>query len=241
MLKFILFFILSTNCHASEELDRFLDKLDRTHRSDSSYSTMIMTIKTPDWERTLEMQAWTKGLELFFVTILSPKKEKGISSLKKNKEMWNYFPKVNKIIKVPPSMMMGSWMGSDFTNDDLVKENTLREDYHSRFLSKKSDLYEIELIPKKETPTVWGKILLKADPVKSIPIEEIFYNERGEVVRTLKFENVKKISGRFVPMKMILEPVTKKGHMTVVEYLDLNLDAKVEDSVFTIGNLQKRR
>ena len=126
----LLLFIFSPISHADEKAAALLKEIDELYRSATSISTMKMEIVTPNWQRTLEMQSWTVGMEDTFIRILSPRKDRGVATLKKGNEMWNYFPKINKVIKVPPSMMMGSWMGSDFTNDDLVKEASLVDDYH---------------------------------------------------------------------------------------------------------------
>ena len=122
---FIFLFLVSPLAHSNEDAITLLKKIDELYRSDNSISTMKMSIVTPNWQRTLEMQSWTVGMDDTFIRILSPKKDRGVATLKKGREMWNYFPKINKVIKVPPSMMMGSWMGSDFTNDDLVREVSL--------------------------------------------------------------------------------------------------------------------
>ena len=105
-----------------EDVMTIIKKVDELYRADSSYAEMEMTIVTPNWERTLKLEAWSEGMDKTFITILEPKKDKGITTLRVDNEMWNFFPKINKVMKVPPSMMMGSWMGSDFTNDDLVKD-----------------------------------------------------------------------------------------------------------------------
>ncbi|MBT4792314.1 MAG: outer membrane lipoprotein-sorting protein [Halobacteriovoraceae bacterium] len=222
-------------------LDQLLDKIDNVYRSKSSSSTMIMKIKTPHWERVLEMKVWTKGMEKTFITIISPKKEKGVSTLKKNNEMWNYFPKVNKVIKVPASMMMGSWMGSDFTNDDLVKEHTYRHDFTHKILKKSKSSYTIELLPKKSTVTVWGKIQLVVDALKFIPIKQDFYNEKGTLIRSIMFSKIQKINQTYVPLIMTLKSHNKPGNETTIEYKDLKLDVGVSDGVFRMNNLKKRR
>jgi outer membrane lipoprotein-sorting protein len=126
----IILLLPSTQALSNEEAVTLLKKIDELYRSDNSISTMKMSIITPNWQRTLEMQSWTIGMNDTFIRILSPKKDRGVATLKKGREMWNYFPKINKVIKVPPSMMMGSWMGSDFTNDDLVREVSLVKEYH---------------------------------------------------------------------------------------------------------------
>lgn len=240
---FLLFItaILSAQICAATDLDKLLDKIDRVYKSDSSEVSMTMTIETPHWQRSLELKSWTKGLEKTFITILSPRKEKGISTLKVDNEMWNYFPRVNKVIKIPPSMMMGQWMGSDFTNDDLVKENTYRDDYTSKIVKEEGDIITIELRPKSNTITVWGKLLLVIDQKKLIPIRQDYFNEREELVRKMVFDQVQKIGKNLIPMRLTLTPLTKPGQKTVVLYKSLKLDAKVKDSVFTMRNLQKRR
>ena len=155
--------------------------------------------------------------------------------------MWNYFPKINKVIKVPPSMMMGSWMGSDFTNDDLVKENTKKNDYTSKIIKETDTEYHIELIPKKETVTVWGKIILKVEKKRTLPLAEDYYDEKGKLVRKIAFSKVKKVDVKEIPLKMILTPLTKEGSKTIVEYTDIDFKTKIKDSFFSKRNLQKRR
>ncbi len=238
---FLIFIFHTAISFAASEVESLLDQIDKVYRSDSSISTMEMTIITPHWQRRLKMKAWTQGLEKTFITILYPRKEKGVATLKVKNEMWNYFPKINKVIKVPSSMMMGSWMGSDFTNDDLVKENTLREDYTYKILKKEGFIYTIELKPKDYVATVWGKIHLVVDSKKFIPLVQEFYDEKGRMARKMTFDKLKKITGRLVPLRMTLIPLNKPGNKTVVEYLDLKLNASVKDYIFSMKNLQKRR
>ena len=237
----ILISILSFPSFAKVNLDELLDRIDRVYKSDSSMVTMEMIIETPHWKRSLELKSWTKGLEKTFITVLAPRKEKGISTLKIENEMWNYFPRVNKVIKVPPSMMMGQWMGSDFTNDDLVKENTYRQDYISRLLNEEGDIVTVELKPKPHTITVWEKLILVIDKKKLIPIKQDYYGERGELVRQLLFDQVQRIGKYLVPMRLVLTPFKKPGHKTTVLYKEMKLNAKVKDSIFSMSNLQKRR
>ena len=139
---------------ASSQAKDLLKKVDELYRSDSAFATMEMEVVTPNWQRTMSLQSWSKGMDDTFIRILSPKKDRGVATLKLEEEMWNYFPKINKVIKVPPSMMMGSWMGSDFTNDDLVKEVSLVEDYEVS-LTETPTFYTLALIPKEGTETAW--------------------------------------------------------------------------------------
>ena len=128
---------------------KLLNKIDELFRSKGSWAIIEMEIISPDFERTLKMKSQSKGRDFTFISILSPRKDKGVSTLKRGNEMWNYFPKINKVIKVPPSMMMGSWMGSDFTNDDLVKDEKLSEDYIVS--SRRNDQGQIKILLKQNT------------------------------------------------------------------------------------------
>jgi outer membrane lipoprotein-sorting protein len=233
--------LISLQVFASGKVDRILQKMDRLYKSDSSIATMQMSVINPDWQRQMKLKAWTNGLEQSFITILYPNKDKGISTLKKNKQMWNYFPKINKVIKIPPSMMMGSWMGSDFTNDDLVKENTYQDDYSAKMLQEDESQYYIELTPRAETVTVWGKVVLTVEKKRTIPLKEIFYNEKGEQVRIITFDKVQKVQNKELPMRLTLESLKKKGHKTIVEYIDVKFDMKLPDNIFSLRNLKKRR
>lgn len=175
----------------SNDLKTILDKMDRVYRADSSEFEMEMEIVTPDWKRTMKMKAWSEGMKKTFITILSPSKDKGIGTLKVDTDMWNYFPKVNKVMKVPPSMMMGSWMGSDFTNDDLVKETTFLDDHTAKLLeSTEKDIIVIELKPKESAASVWGKIIAKVRKSDYLPVSQDYYDEKGVKTRTITFSNI---------------------------------------------------
>ncbi len=224
---------------ADEAAIAMLKKIDELYRSHSSISSMTMEIVTPNWQRSLKMEAWTIGMDDTFIRILTPKKDRGVATLKKEKEMWNYFPKINKVIKVPPSMMMGSWMGSDFTNDDLVREASLVEDYHVK-LNSEGAAHHFTLTPKQQTVTVWGRIEIRAHKDSLLPIEQAYFNEKGDKVRIMTFSEVKQFSGRMMPSVMTMTPLNKDGHKTTIRYDDLQLDVDIEDDVFTLRNLKKR-
>ncbi|TNE38848.1 MAG: outer membrane lipoprotein-sorting protein [Alphaproteobacteria bacterium] len=216
-----------------------LRKVDELYRSDTSEADIRMQIITPDWERTMSMMVWSEGMEKTFIRILSPKKDRGIATLKLEDEMWNYFPKINKTIKVPPSMMMSSWMGSDFTNDDLVKEATLADDYTSTRQDTGCTSL-LTLVPMEETVTVWAKIEVLVDLGKLLPLEERFYNERGEKVRTMTFSELKEFSGNMLPSRLEMVPHNKEGHKTVIYYDDLRLNVELDEDTFTWAKLKER-
>ena len=155
--------LFSINCHA-QDIKEIVKKADEKFRGMSSQGELTMTIERPSWSRTVSMKNWTLGNEFSLIYITAPAKEKGQVFLKRQNEMWNWVPSIERMIKIPPSMMMQSWMGSDFTNDDLVKESSLVKDYAHNLLSEEKiegyDCYKIELIPNEDAPVVWGKILM---------------------------------------------------------------------------------
>jgi len=234
----ILLPILSFSKATTESL---VKKMDELFRSDSSIATMKMQVITPDYERTMRMEIWTQGMDYTFITILAPRKDKGVSTLKRKNEMWNYFPKINKVIKVPPSMMMGSWMGSDLTNDDLVKDSTLLDDYTVMLKGEATPYYVLELKPKAETVSLWGKIEIQLDKKSELPIKQIFYDEKGLQVRVMNFKDVKKVGRKEIPMTIELLPVKKPGNRTVITYEKIKFDIPITKKTFTRSNLQKRR
>jgi outer membrane lipoprotein-sorting protein len=242
-----LMMILLTFCITAEDktvtdVKEILDKMDKVYRADSSEFEMEMEIITPDWTRKMRMKAWSEGMKKTFITILSPSKDKGIGTLKVDSDMWNYFPKVNKVMKVPPSMMMGSWMGSDFTNDDLVKETTFLDDHTAKLLdSKDKDIIEIEMIPKESAASVWGKIVAKLRKSDYLPVSQDYYDEKGKLVRTMKFYDIKKFGDRSIPAVMEIIPLNKTGHRTKITYINGKFNLKLDSDTFSLRNLQKMR
>lgn len=234
--------LYSVTALADTELKKILDGVDELFRSKGSEATVEMRITTPDWSRSLRMKMWTQGLDYTFVTILSPSKDKGVSTLKRKTEMWNFFPKINKVIKVPPSMMMGSWMGSDFTNDDLVKSSKLADDYTYK-LGQVEDKSQVSIVlaPKPTTVSLWGRIELLVHKDTLMPIQQTFYDEKGKKVRLMEFKDIKNFGKRSMPAVMELTPFDKEGHKTVITYESAKFDVDVDKKIFTRANLQKRR
>ena len=154
--------MFTANGVSEPDVEKIIKHIDQLYRSKTSHADMEMHIVTPHYERTLKMLIWTKGTNKTFIRITAPKKEQGVATLRIGNEMWNYLPKVNKTMKISPSMMMGSWMGSDFTNDDLVKESSMLDDYTYQMITPEdasADLLYVQLIPKEDSSIVWGKII----------------------------------------------------------------------------------
>ena len=225
----------------AQDIEAVVRKMDELYRADSSYSEVEMEIVTPHWQRTLRMKTWTEGKAKTFIRILSPPKEKGVATLRLKSEMWNFLPRANKVIKIPPSMMMGSWMGSDFTNDDLVKEFTLLDDYRYEFAhpeDAKPDLLYVALIPKEGLPVVWGKIVAAVRKDDYLPEWDRYYDEKGRLMRVISFREVKRLGGRLIPSVMEVVPQDKKNQKTVLRYLNAQFNIPLPEDVFSLRNLR---
>ena len=238
----IFVFVFPFSVLAETSVEGLLDKVDRLYRSDSSHATMEMKIVTENWERTTVMEVWSRGMNDTLIKILSPRKDKGIKTLKLGNQMWNYFPKINKVLKVPPSMMMHSWMGSDFTNDDLVKENTLAEDYHAKLEEHPSgpnQFYFIVLRPKNETVTVWGKISISIRRQDFMPVEQIYYNEDGEKKRVMEFSGIQQMGGKMIPAVMEMRTLNKNSR-TLIRYKSIDFKPVFSKSIFSFSQLRRK-
>jgi len=223
------------------ELEDIIRRIDALYRSQSSYSEIEMEIVTPNWQRTLSMKAWTEGMKKTLLRITSPKKEMGIATLRIENEMWNYLPKTNKVMKVPPSMMMSSWMGSDFTNDDLVKEFSLFEDYSYELIKipdSDTNLMFINSIPREDLPVVWGNIVIAVMKGDQIPVWQKYYDEKGNLMRVLTYSDVRKFGDRTIPSTMEMVPQTKEGSKTIIRYLTVEFDAEIPEEMFTLRALR---
>ncbi|MCP4654884.1 MAG: outer membrane lipoprotein-sorting protein [bacterium] len=221
-----------------------LRKMDDLWRGNSSAAIFSMQIKTEHWQRSLEMKAYSKGKDLSLVRIVRPKQEAGTATLKVDENIWNYLPKTRRVMKIPSSMMMGSWMGSHFTNDDLVRESRLEEDYTFELAEELSAdgtaVYLVTLNPRPEAPVVWGKIVLEVAQETLMPNWQEYYDEEGKLVRRAVFEDVRTIGERRLPMVMRMVPVDKPDEFTEIIYEKLIFDVPIEDDFFSIQNLKRR-
>ncbi len=225
----------------SSRVQAVLEKIDELYRSGSSRAVVEMEITTPHWQRTLKMRVWSEGMDKTFIRIDEPLKEKGVATLRVGNEMWNYLPKTDKVLKVPPSMMMSSWMGSDFTNDDLVKEYTFLEDYtfsETSIENPEAGLTYIRCVPRQGVPVVWGHILIAARKSDDLPVWERAYDEKGALMREMRFEDIRQLGGRTVPSTLVLEPKTKDGYQTVLRYREAAFDVTLDPGIFTLRNLR---
>ena len=241
MIRSLLLLCLALPAGASDERARaIIDEMEQLYRGAASSATITMIVETPRYRRTLRMSARTMGREFGLFRILSPRKDRGVATLKRDTEMWNFFPKIDKVIKVPPSMMMGSWMGSDFTNDDLVKDTQLIDDYHLS-MTEDATRYFVTLTPKERTVTVWGRIEYAIAKAPLLPVAQTFYDDEGARIRVLTFSDPKEYDGRLMPSTLEMRPLGREGHVTRVIYEAIAFDTPgVTEETFSLRNLKAR-
>lgn len=208
-------------------------------------SNMKMTIVRPKWSRNMEFKSWADGSDYSLILVTAPAREKGITYLKREREMWNFQPSIDRTIKMPPSMMTQSWMGSDFKNDDLVRQSSIVNDYQHKLLGKETiegrECYKIEMIPNEDAPVVWGKVIVWIDTKDYLNLKTEHYDEDDELVDTSYGQNIQKMGGRLLPTKMVLVPADEEGHKTIMEYISLEFDAKFEERFFSTQNMKRVR
>ncbi|MCP5120761.1 MAG: outer membrane lipoprotein-sorting protein [bacterium] len=203
-----------------------------------------MTVKRPEWERTLDMNFWQITPEKTLILITGPAKERGTGTLRIESNMWLYMPRVERTIKIPPSLMLQPWMGSDFTNDDLVKESSLVHDYTHAVDGEVTEdgdaCYRLVATPKPDAAVVWGKLVLLVRKSDSLPRKQEFYDERGRLQKVMTFEDVRRIGDRYYPMRWRMVPVNKPNHETMLVYTEIAFDRKIPARIFTQQNLKRR-
>ena len=218
---------------------------DEKNRGETMQGEMTMTIVRPKWERTVSMKSWSKGDKYFMIYITAPAKEKGQVFLKVDKEMWNYVPTISRMIKIPPSMMMQSWMGSDFTNDDLVKQSSIIVDYNHTLLDEETirgiECYQIELIPHEDAAVVWGKIIswITKDDFNLWKSE--YYDEDGYLQNTENSYDIKHFGDRDIPSKIEMIPADKEGQKTILEISSSTFNVPLDNEFFSKQNMKKVR
>ena len=224
------------------DVEAVLQRLDDLYRSRSSISEIEIRAISPRTTRSLRVRAWTRGEEEALIVIEDPPREAGTATLRVEKNLWNYLPRIARTIRVPPSMMLGSWMGTDFTNDDLVKESSLRKDYVSRVDRRSEDPpgWWLSLEVKSGVVGRWSRIeILVADD--GIPVEERHFDRKGRLARTMRFDEVRTMGGRRIPAHMVLTPVGDEGKRTEMRYLETQFDVKLPDDTFSLSRLEQSR
>ncbi len=221
-----------------------VDHVDRLLRGNSSRGEMEMQVRTVHWTRTLDMKVWSLGTDYALVQVIAPAREAGTTTLKAGDQVWNYLPHVDRTIKIPPSLMMGSWMGSHLTNDDLVKESRMIRDYDIALgfegVRDGVPVWEFVLTPKPEAAVVWGKVVEQVRKTDLIPTWARYFDDRGQLARTITFSDVRDFGGRQVPSVLTVVPADKPGESTVIRYKDLAFDVGLTPEFFSLQRLRSR-
>ena len=251
MIKFrniaiILFFgfFISTYADASNLNPRkILDSVDDIYRSNTSHGILTLAVTTTNWQRTLTLEQWSKDKNKHLIKVLKPKKEKDLATLRVDTNVWNYMPKVKKVVKIPSSMMSSSWMGSHFSNDDLVKQSRMVKDYDF-FTSFEGirdgiDIVEITCVPKMNAAVVWGKVEVIVYREDFIPLRLIYYDEDLNLSRKLEFSNIQIIDNKKIPLKMQMVPENEPGESTTIQWKKIKFDLTISDDFFSLRKLQE--
>ena len=237
--KIILVLLISSVTLHAQNAQDIIQKVDRNMRGKSVYMELVMSVKNQSYTRTMKLQSWSEGKNRSFVKITYPPRDKGITFLSLDGQMWQYIPKIERIIKIPPSMMLQSWMGSDITNDDVVRESSLIDDYDATLLEQNGDTATLQLVPKKTAAVVWGKIVLDVDTKTYTMKKETFYDETSQAVRYFTFKNVKKIDGYYLPTLWKVIPMDKKDSFTTLEIQNARYDQAISDEYFRQSALKR--
>lgn len=243
---FLCFFAAFANA-ADVSVQDLVDRANKALRGDSSHGRLTMTIETPDWKRSLEIEGWNKDRALALIVVRSPPKERGETTLRRRNDMWLWLPKVERVIKIPPTMMHNAWQGSDFTYEDIVKADSIVKDYTLKLQETRKEkdrtVYRVIATPKPDAPVVWGKVVFDValyEPDGAvIPVREEDYSERGDLIRTVTLSDVKILGGRRVPSRLECVPKNKPGQRTVLQYSQLDFDISLDDDFFNYQRLQK--
>lgn len=211
----------------------------------TSTGIMAMTIIRPTWERTIEFKNWTSGREYALTLITAPAKDKGQSFLKRENEMWNWNPTISRLIKLPPSMMSQGWMGSDYTNDDILKESSVVNDYNHQIIGEEEYdgriCYKIKLVAKEDAAVIWGHQLRWIDKKDFLFLKSELYDEDGYLVRTELGSDIKSMDGRLIPTRIELIPAEEEDQKTIIEIKEIQFNQDIKDSFFSQQNMKRIR
>jgi len=238
---FLLLVLMPMVSHAETDAGAIVMGAFEYWRGNASESVTDMTIHRPEWERNMRIRAWTRGESESLFVIISPAKDKGNGTLKTGKGMWIYNPKVNRVIKLPPSMMSQSWQGSDFSNNDLAKSDSLIHDYNHSLTGEErhegKKVFVVTSMPKPDAPVIWGMIKMKIRE-DHILLEEIFFDEDKKPVKIMTAFDIRLISGRLFPLKWKMKKADADKEYTLLDYTDLVFKDSIDPGLFRLPSLK---
>lgn len=246
ILSILLMLSIFTITHAQDlSALEIITKADEQQRGDYNQGTIKMSIIRPDWTREMTMKTWASGTDYTAILVTSPARDKGTAFLKREREMWNWQPSIDRVIKMPPSMMSQSWMGSDFTNDDLVKQSSIVVDYTHEITGEATlegrTCWEITLSPTEEAAVVWGKVISWVDQKDFLQLKTEFYDEDDYLVNTMYGKSIAEMGGRILPTILEVVPADEEGHLTRVEYQKMDFKTPIKKNFFSIQQLKRLR
>lgn len=244
--KFLFYILCSTFLISNAQtidLKSIVAKAENKLRGKSSIATMKVTTVRPKYSRKMELKNWTQNDDLSLMYIGAPARDKGTTYLKRKKEIWYYLPSIERNIKMPPSMMNQSWMGTDLSNDDLVKKTSMENDFHHKLIASEAidgmDCYHISLIPHEDAEVIWGKIEIWVEKENFNILKQESFDEDLELVNTIHASNVKDMDGEIIPTKMIFYPADKPKQRTEMEYISIKFNVTIPEYYFTTQFMTK--
>ena len=245
LVSVLAFFVSAAPARAQTDPIEIMERVDRVMRGDSSRGVATMEVVTEHWERQITMELWSLGTDYSLVRVRAPAKEAGTATLMADENIWNYLPKVDRTIKIPSLMMGGAWMGSHFSNDDLVRESQLIDDYDIELAFDGARdgvaVWEFRLTPKPEAAVVWGHLAFQVRQADYMPLWARYYDEDDALARTMEYREFADRGGRLVPTVMDMQPADKPAERTTVRYDELEFDIDIDESFFSLRALQSRR
>ncbi len=216
-----------------------VNHVENLYISRGSHAIATIQIRKEDFSRNMKVEIWTKGRDRFLIRILEPPKERGISTLRVGSNIWNYFPNIDKVMRIPPALLGDSWMGSHFTYDDLLKEVDIAKDYTLKVKDIRGDTVIITAIAKDDAAVVWDRLEYHILLSKKLPLKVIMMDEEGRPVKVMTFHRPRKIKGRWIPMEIVVKPADNPQEYTRIIYEKLQLDINVPDRYFTLRYLRR--
>ena len=245
LVNIVIVILLLSSGSRGQDAKEIVQKANDLIRANSSYSEISMEIIKPDWSRKMRVKFWSLEPDYAIILLTEPAKDKGTVTLKRKNEVWNWIPSVHRVIKIPPSMMMQSWMGSDFTNDDLVRQSSIVEDYTHKIIGEDTLdgylCYKIEMIPKPEAGVVWGKIITWITKEGYLQLRADHYDEYLELIKSMIGNQVQKMGGRIIPTHWEMIPHDEPGQKTVMDYIHIEFNIEIEESFFSQQNMKRVR
>lgn len=240
---FFIFIILCNLALHAQDAKEIIQKANDLALGTTSQGEMTMTIERPSWTRTVSMKSWSQGNDYYLILITAPARDEGQVFLKRENDMWNWMPAISRMIKLPPSMMSQSWMGSDFTNDDLVKMNSIVTEYSHKILGEEKidemDCYKIELIPHEDAAVVWGKIIMWIAKDEYFQMKAEYYDEEMQLVNTQISSDITQFNDRKIPAHMEMIPADKEGNKTILDMKNMKFNEPIPDDFFSQQNMKR--